>query len=116
MKEKKGFGRTFSLLPTHPCPSSIADVPFLVVYRRCTHDRVSLVNGPSWREANVLLSKTPQLRFCNFRSKRHVWHQNEQNNARQHQRRAEREWMMADTSAKAIALVSKATKSLNTRK
>ncbi|KAK3177456.1 hypothetical protein Dsin_033184 [Dipteronia sinensis] len=37
-------------------------------------------------------------------------------NARQHQRRAEREWMMGDTSAKAIALASKATKSLNTRK
>ncbi|TXG67596.1 hypothetical protein EZV62_008871 [Acer yangbiense] len=36
-------------------------------------------------------------------------------NARQHQRRAEREWMMADTSAKAIALASKATKSRNTR-
>ncbi|KAL5802460.1 hypothetical protein ACOSQ4_030765 [Xanthoceras sorbifolium] len=37
-------------------------------------------------------------------------------NARQHQRRAEKEWMMANTSAKAIALASKATKSLNTRK
>ncbi|KAK0599879.1 hypothetical protein LWI29_009393 [Acer saccharum] len=37
-------------------------------------------------------------------------------NARQHQRCVEREWMMADTSAKAIALASKATKSLNTRK
>ncbi|XP_065862390.1 uncharacterized protein [Euphorbia lathyris] len=32
-------------------------------------------------------------------------------NARQHQRRAEREWMMMDTTAKAVALASKATKS-----
>ncbi|GAV72917.1 hypothetical protein CFOL_v3_16405 [Cephalotus follicularis] len=36
-------------------------------------------------------------------------------NARQHQRRAEREWMMTSTSAKAIALASKATKSLHSR-
>uniref|UniRef100_A0A2P2ITR8 Uncharacterized protein n=1 Tax=Rhizophora mucronata TaxID=61149 RepID=A0A2P2ITR8_RHIMU len=37
-------------------------------------------------------------------------------NARQHQRRAEREWMMTSTEAKAIALASKASKSLYTRK
>ncbi|WCJ32936.1 RNI-like superfamily protein [Euphorbia peplus] len=33
-------------------------------------------------------------------------------NARQHQRRAEREWMMMDTTAKAVALASKASKKL----
>lgn len=33
-------------------------------------------------------------------------------NARQHQRRAEREWVMTSTRAKAIALAAKATKSL----
>lgn len=37
-------------------------------------------------------------------------------NARQRQRRAEREWMETSTSAKAIALASKATKSINGRK
>lgn len=37
-------------------------------------------------------------------------------NARQHQRRAEREWMETSASAKAIALASKATKSLSSRK
>lgn len=37
-------------------------------------------------------------------------------NARQHQRRAEREWVMMDTRAKALALASKATKSVNLRK
>ncbi|XVF03857.1 hypothetical protein REPUB_Repub05bG0029100 [Reevesia pubescens] len=36
-------------------------------------------------------------------------------NARQHQRRAEREWMMTSTRAKAIALASQATKSLHGR-
>ncbi|MBA0580318.1 hypothetical protein Gorai_022543 [Gossypium raimondii] len=36
-------------------------------------------------------------------------------NARQHQRRAEREWMMTSTRAKALALASKATKSLHGR-
>ncbi|KAL6999287.1 hypothetical protein U1Q18_000449 [Sarracenia purpurea var. burkii] len=36
-------------------------------------------------------------------------------NARQHQRRAEREWVMTSTSAKAIALASQATKSLHNR-
>ena len=36
-------------------------------------------------------------------------------NARQHQRRAEREWMMTDTRAKALALASKASKSLHSR-
>ncbi|KAL0443369.1 UNVERIFIED_CONTAM: hypothetical protein Slati_2059600 [Sesamum latifolium] len=36
-------------------------------------------------------------------------------NARQHQRRAEREWMMMDARAKALALASKATKSVNLR-
>ncbi|XP_044473693.1 uncharacterized protein LOC123202037 [Mangifera indica] len=37
-------------------------------------------------------------------------------NARQHQRRAEKEWMMENTSAKAIALASKYSKYLNSRK
>lgn len=37
-------------------------------------------------------------------------------NARQHQRRAEREWMETSTSAKAIALASKATTSRSSRK
>ncbi|KAL9147361.1 hypothetical protein ABFS82_13G168500 [Erythranthe guttata] len=37
-------------------------------------------------------------------------------NARQHQRRAEREWVMMDERAKALALASKATKSANLRK
>ncbi|KAJ0047230.1 hypothetical protein Pint_04119 [Pistacia integerrima] len=37
-------------------------------------------------------------------------------NARQHQRRAEREWMMGSTSAKAIALAAKHSKSLSSRK
>ncbi|PKI55843.1 hypothetical protein CRG98_023724 [Punica granatum] len=37
-------------------------------------------------------------------------------NARQHQRRAEREWMTMDAGAKAIALASRATKSLHARK
>ncbi|PIN08670.1 hypothetical protein CDL12_18756 [Handroanthus impetiginosus] len=36
-------------------------------------------------------------------------------NARQHQRRAERQWVMMDTRAKALALASKATKSVNIR-
>lgn len=36
-------------------------------------------------------------------------------NARQHQRRAERERLMIDTTAKAFALASKATKSVNIR-
>ncbi|XVE50651.1 hypothetical protein DITRI_Ditri01bG0180600 [Diplodiscus trichospermus] len=36
-------------------------------------------------------------------------------NARQHQRRAEREWMMTNTRAKAFALASQATKSLHGR-
>ncbi|KAH7546723.1 hypothetical protein FEM48_Zijuj01G0231800 [Ziziphus jujuba var. spinosa] len=36
-------------------------------------------------------------------------------NARQHQRRAEREWMMTSTSAKALALASRASKSLHSR-
>lgn len=36
-------------------------------------------------------------------------------NARQHQRRAEKEWVMTSTSAKAIALASQATKSLHNR-
>lgn len=36
-------------------------------------------------------------------------------NARQHQRRAEREWMMTSTRAKALALASKANKSLHGR-
>lgn len=36
-------------------------------------------------------------------------------NARQHQRRAEREWMMTSTKAKALALASQATKSLHGR-
>lgn len=36
-------------------------------------------------------------------------------NARQHQRRAEREWMTMSTKAKAIALASQATKSLQGR-
>ncbi|XP_062169368.1 uncharacterized protein LOC133875292 isoform X4 [Alnus glutinosa] len=34
-------------------------------------------------------------------------------NARQHQRRAEREWMMTDTRAKAVALASQTSKSLH---
>lgn len=37
-------------------------------------------------------------------------------NARQHQRRAEREWMTVDASARAVALASRASKSLHTRK
>lgn len=37
-------------------------------------------------------------------------------NARQHQRRAEKEWIMMDARAKALALASKATKSVNLRK
>ncbi|KAJ4725100.1 RNI-like superfamily protein [Melia azedarach] len=37
-------------------------------------------------------------------------------NARQHQRRAERDWMMTNSSAKAIVLASKASKSLSSRK
>ncbi|OMO83485.1 Leucine-rich repeat, cysteine-containing subtype [Corchorus capsularis] len=36
-------------------------------------------------------------------------------NARQHQRRAEREWVMGSTTAKALALASKASKSLHGR-
>ncbi|XP_038685159.1 uncharacterized protein LOC119985065 isoform X1 [Tripterygium wilfordii] len=36
-------------------------------------------------------------------------------NARQHQRRAEREWRMTNTEAKAIALAAKASKSLQSR-
>ncbi|XP_052208588.1 uncharacterized protein LOC127812243 [Diospyros lotus] len=36
-------------------------------------------------------------------------------NARQHQRRAEREWVMTSTNAKAIALASQASKSLHNR-
>lgn len=36
-------------------------------------------------------------------------------NARQHQRRAEKEWMMMSTSAKALALASRASKSLHSR-
>lgn len=36
-------------------------------------------------------------------------------NARQHQRRAEREWVMTSTRAKAIALASKASRSLHGR-
>lgn len=36
-------------------------------------------------------------------------------NARQHQRRAEKEWLMSSTSAKANALASHATKSLHHR-
>ncbi|KAK6934461.1 hypothetical protein RJ641_034616 [Dillenia turbinata] len=36
-------------------------------------------------------------------------------NARQHQRRAEREWVMNSTDAKAIALATRATKSLHSR-
>lgn len=36
-------------------------------------------------------------------------------NARQHQRRAEREWVMTDTRAKALALASKAGRSLQTK-
>lgn len=36
-------------------------------------------------------------------------------NARQHQRRAEKEWLMTSTSAKAIALASRATKTLHHR-
>ncbi|KAK6149286.1 hypothetical protein DH2020_016811 [Rehmannia glutinosa] len=36
-------------------------------------------------------------------------------NARQHQRRAEREWVMMDARAKALALASKATRSVNLR-
>ncbi|KAJ9182658.1 hypothetical protein P3X46_006627 [Hevea brasiliensis] len=36
-------------------------------------------------------------------------------NARQHQRRAEREWMMMSANAKALALASKASKSLHNR-
>ncbi|KAI5333747.1 PREDICTED: AMN1 homolog [Prunus dulcis] len=34
-------------------------------------------------------------------------------NARQHQRRAEREWVMTDTTAKAVALASRASRSLH---
>lgn len=34
-------------------------------------------------------------------------------NARQHQRRAEREWVMTNSRAKSVALASKATKSLH---
>lgn len=36
-------------------------------------------------------------------------------NARQHKRRAEREWMMSSTRTKALALASRATKSLHGR-
>lgn len=36
-------------------------------------------------------------------------------NARQHQRRAEREWVMMDSRAKALALASKVNKSVNLR-
>lgn len=36
-------------------------------------------------------------------------------NVRQHQRRAEREWMMTSTTAKALSLASKASKSLHNR-
>lgn len=36
-------------------------------------------------------------------------------NARQHQRRAEREWMMMSTRAKALALASQASKSLHSK-
>ncbi|KAG8658195.1 hypothetical protein MANES_03G129700v8 [Manihot esculenta] len=36
-------------------------------------------------------------------------------NARQHQRRADRQWMMMNTDAKALALASKASKSLHNR-
>lgn len=36
-------------------------------------------------------------------------------NARQHQRRAEREWVMTSSRAKAIALASRATKSLHSK-
>lgn len=36
-------------------------------------------------------------------------------NARQHQRRAEREWMMMNARAKALALASQASKSLHSR-